>query len=218
MKQDELYERLKLYLICGEGDDRAKLPEKVTRALEGGVTAVQLRVKTWDARDTYETALALRKITDAHGALFILNDRLDVALASGADGVHLGQKDLPVPAARKIAGRDFIIGATANTQERTKKAQDEGADYIGCGAAFPTGTKQNADVIGPQGIADALRGISIPSVAIGGINADNIEALAHCGCAGISLSQSVMKAPDPKVAALRLVQIIDQSFDRKNSR
>ena len=124
--------------------------EKTRAALAGGVTAVQLRVKSWTGRETYETALKLKELCAERGALFFVNDRLDVALAARADGVHLGQKDLPVDAARAIAGPDFIIGGTARTPELAREAQRLGADYVGCGAAFGTATKGDAVVIGPR--------------------------------------------------------------------
>ena len=138
----KLAEKLRLYMICGEGDAPEAVIEKTRAALAGGVTAVQLRVKTWTGRETYETALKLKELCAARGALFFVNDRLDIALAAKADGVHLGQKDLPVDAARAIAGPDFIIGGTARTPELAREAQRLGADYVGCGAAFGTATRR----------------------------------------------------------------------------
>ena len=143
----KLAEKLRLYMICGEGDAPEAVIEKTRAALAGGVTAVQLRVKTWTGRETYETALKLKELCAARGALFFVNDRLDIALAAKADGVHLGQKDLPVDAARATAGPDFIIGGTARTPELAREAQRLGADYVGCGAAFGTATKGDAVVI-----------------------------------------------------------------------
>ena len=132
----KLAEKLRLYMICGEGDAPEAVIEKTRAALAGGVTAVQLRVKTWTGRETYETALKLKELCAERGALFFVNDRLDIALAAKADGVHLGQKDLPVDAARATAGPDFIIGGTARTPELAREAERLGADYVGCGAAF----------------------------------------------------------------------------------
>lgn len=207
-----LAERLRLYLICGEGDAPAKLIDKCEAALRGGVTAVQLRVKSWTARECYSTALELGKLCSAHGALFIINDRLDIALAAGADGVHLGQKDLPVSEARKIAGENFIIGGTARTRSLAAEAEAAGADYVGCGAAFETATKGDAVVIGPSGIKQALSTISIPSVAIGGITISNMKLLAGCGASGVSLSSAVMSAEDPEAAARVLRAEADKYF------
>ncbi|WP_341459371.1 thiamine phosphate synthase [Cloacibacillus evryensis] len=150
--------------------------------------------------------MALKKICSAHGALLLINDRLDIALAAGADGVHLGQKDLPIGAARRLAGTDFIIGGTARTPELAREAQRLGADYVGCGAAFETATKGDAVVIGPDGIKKVLSAIDIPSVAIGGIELGNVKYLAGCGASGISLSGAIMRADDPKEAAAALIK------------
>ncbi|MGN0881283.1 thiamine phosphate synthase [Cloacibacillus porcorum] len=207
-----LAEQLRLYLICGEGDTPDEVLRKTAAALEGGVTAVQLRVKSWTGRECYNTALALKDLCHAHGAALLVNDRLDIALAAGADGVHLGQKDLPVGAARQIAGPDFIIGGTARTPELAREAQRLGADYIGCGAAFGTATKDDAVVIGPEGIKEVLAAVDIPSVAIGGIGLANVSRLAGCRCSGISLSGAVMRAADPREAAKALMREIDKSF------
>lgn len=207
-----LAEQLRLYLICGEGDTPDEVLRKTAAALEGGVTAVQLRVKSWTGRECYNTALALKDLCHAHSAALLVNDRLDIALAAGADGVHLGQKDLPVGAARQIAGPDFIIGGTARTPELAREAQRLGADYIGCGAAFGTATKDDAVVIGPEGIKEVLAAVEIPSVAIGGIELANVSRLAGCRCSGISLSGAVMRAADPREAAKALMREIDKSF------
>lgn len=207
-----LAEQLRLYLICGEGDTPDEVLRKTAAALEGGVTAVQLRVKSWTGRECYNTALALKDLCHAHGAALLVNDRLDIAIAAGADGAHLGQKDLPVGAARRIAGPDFIIGGTARTPELAREAQRLGADYIGCGAAFGTATKDDAVVIGPEGIKEVLAAVDIPSVAIGGIGLANVSRLAGCGCSGISLSGAVMRAADPREAAKALMREIDKSF------
>ncbi|OUO92932.1 thiamine phosphate synthase [Cloacibacillus sp. An23] len=208
----KLAEKLRLYVICGEGDAPEAVIEKTRAALAGGATAVQLRVKSWTGRETYGTALALKKLCAERGALFVVNDRLDIALAAHADGVHLGQKDLPVDAARAIAGPDFIIGGTARTPELAREAERLGADYVGCGAAFGTATKGDAVVIGPDGIKNTLSAISIPSVAIGGIELSNVRELAGCGASGISLSGAVMRAEDPEAAAGALINEINKYF------
>ena len=163
-------------------------------------------------RETYETALKLKELCAERGALFFVNDRLDIALAAKADGVHLGQKDLPVDAARATAGPDFIIGGTARTPELAREAQRLGADYVGCGAAFGTATKGDAVVIGPAGIKKTLSAIEIPSVAIGGIELDNVRELAGCGASGISLSGAIVRAGAPEKAARALINEINKYF------
>ena len=210
----KLARRLKLYLICGEGLTPEETLRKSALALDGGVTAVQLRVKSWTARECLRTAEELRKICHAHGALFFVNDRLDIALAAGADGVHLGQSDLPVPAARRIAGSGFIIGASSRTRELAAEAQRAGADYIGCGAAFGTSTKKDASVIGPEGIKCALSSTQIPAVAIGGINAGNIALLEGCGACGAAVSGALLNARDPEAEARKLIKEADRIFSK----
>ena len=201
----KLAKKLRLYMICGEGDAPEAVIEKTRAALAGGVTAVQLRVKSWTGRETYATALKLKELCAERGALFFVNDRLDIALAAKADGVHLGQKDLPVDAARAIAGPDFIIGGTARTPELAREAQR-------LGAAFGTATKGDAVVIGPAGIKKTLSAIEIPSVAIGGIELDNLRELAGRGASGISLSGAIVRAGDPEKAARALINEINKYF------
>ena len=215
MNKQELAARLRLYLICGEGFSPEENIAAVKAALKGGVTAVQLRVKSWDAATAFQCALSLKALCSAANALFFVNDRIDIALAAAADGVHLGQKDIPVDAARRIAGKDFIIGGTARTAELAKRAQKLGADYIGCGAAFATGTKNDAVIIGPSGIRMALCGLSIPSVAIGGIDAGNLSLLEGCGADGAALSGSIMRAADPYSAALELSKTANIIFKKE---
>lgn len=207
-----LAEKLKLYLVCGEGETDKTLTDKVCAALNGGVTAVQLRVKSRTAREIFYTAGILSAITKQHGALFIINDRLDIALACGADGVHLGQSDVPIDAARKTVPENFIIGGSARTRSQALEARDMGADYIGCGSAFATATKTDAVVIGPGGIKDAVRGIGLPYVAIGGITLKNLSQLAGCGCSGVSVVSEIMSSPNPRERAQELVGEINGAF------
>lgn len=210
----ELTRKLKLYLICGEGETPESLPGKVEAALAGGVTAVQLRVKSWASREIFQSALTLSKIVKRHGAVFIVNDRIDIALACCAGGVHLGQKDIPADVARKIVPPDFIIGCSARTRDQAKTAQELGVDYLGCGSAFETVTKRDAVVIGPQGIKDAIGAVDIPCVAIGGITLKNLHLLADCGCAGISLASAILDSPAPELSARGFIAEIDRVLPR----
>lgn len=210
--EKNLAERLKLYLVCGEGETPQSLTRKTELALTGGVTAVQLRVKSWDTREIFDAACRLRDICRSYSALFTVNDRLDVALACGADGVHLGRRDLPVAAARRLAPQGFIIGATANTPAEVRAAEESGADYIGCGAAFATTTKHDVNVIGPEGIKSAAGAARIPCVAIGGITYSNLRLLSGCNCAGISLSSAIMGCEDPEERARELIVEIGRIF------
>jgi len=215
MKDELLAKRLRLYLICGEGLTPGRMMQKVSSALNGGVTAVQLRAKTWSSREIYMAACELREMTKKHGALFIVNDRLDIALACKADGAHLGQSDIPICAAREAAGPGFVIGGTARTPDFALEAEKSGADYIGCGSAFATKTKDDAVVIGPGGIKKVTEQVKIPVVAVGGITAENAYLLAGCGCSGISLSAGIMRCDDPEESARALYRIANLITDRQ---
>src|SRR5690606_14476777 len=191
-------------------DRRAAAPrsilEVVEAALGAGATAVQLRDKAATARELYEQARALREATERHGALFFVNDRLDVALAADADGVHLGPGDLPIAAARLAAPRPFIIGASTDDPAEARRLEAEGADYIGCGAVFGTTSKAvGEEKIGPEGVAAVARAVSIPVVGIGGIDASNAHLLRGTGAAGVAVIRAVMAAPDPADATRRIL-------------
>ena len=185
-------------LLCGRG---RSLEEQARRSLEGGATVLQLRHKEASSRQLYEEARAFRRLCDAFGALFIVNDRLDVALASGADGVHLGPSDLPVAAARRLVSDDFIVGASARTVEAALRAQAEGADYLGVGALFPTGTKEEAVVIGVEGLRQICQATELPVLAIGGIRAGHVKDILAAQARGIAVASAVAGADDPATAA-----------------
>lgn len=180
----------------------------VLAALEAGAPAIQLRDKHATARELYEQALRLRALTARFGALLFVNDRLDVALAAGADGVHLGPDDIPIAAARRAVPRPFLIGFSADDPAEAVRAVAAGADYIGCGAVF--GTSSKADVaserIGPEGVASVARAVDVPVVAIGGITTENIHRLADTGAAGVAVIGAIMAAPDPAHATRLLLE------------
>jgi len=183
----------------------------VLAALEAGAPAVQLRDKEATSRELYEQALRLREMTDRHGALLFVNDRLDVALAAGADGVHLGPDDLPIAAARRIAPPHFLIGASTDDPAAAIRAADNGADYIGCGSVFGTTTKAEAagERIGPEGVAAVARASPVPVIAIGGVTADTATQLAGTGIAGIAAVGAIMTANDPAGAVRSLLGAIE---------
>jgi thiamine-phosphate pyrophosphorylase len=176
------------------------LQDLVRLCLEGGAPAVQLRDKDATARELYEQAVGLRALTKEYNALLFINDRLDVALAAGADGVHLGPTDLPLEAARKIVPRSFLIGISTDDPEIARRAEAKGADYIGCGAVFGTSTKAEVkgERIGPEGLALVAEAVSIPVVGIGGITLENAAELRSTGAAGIAVVGALMQAPDPR--------------------
>ena len=207
-----LSERLRLYVIPDpiQGGGRS-LEEQAGLALEGGATALQLRHKEADSIDLYHEALALRKLCDEYGALFIVDDRLDIALAAGADGVHLGAKDLPVAAARSLAPEGFIIGATARTPKSAAAAEKAGADYLGVGAVFPTESKKDTRVIGLEGLRKVVCATSLPCVAIGGIRPDNVAEVLSAGVVGVAVIGAVVGACDIPAAAAKFGKVLGPS-------
>lgn len=173
--------------------------EVVDRALAAGAPAVQLRNKGQVARELLEVGRALRDLTRDAGALFFVNDRLDVALALGADGVHVGPDDLPVAAVRSAAPPGFLIGRSADDPEVARRAVRDGADYIGCGTVYPTHTKADAGaVIGLDGLRRVVDAVAVPVVGIGGITVERAAAVAATGAAGVAVVGAVMAAPQPE--------------------
>jgi thiamine-phosphate pyrophosphorylase len=167
--------------------DKLKLPETIRILERLGATMIQLRVKARTDRYFYRLARKIRGLIEVRRVAFIVNDRPDIARAAAADGVHLGAEDLPVRKARMILGPDFIIGASAGTLSEAARAQTEGADYLGVGAVFLTPTKPDAFVCGLKGLRRIVLASSIPVIAIGGINRDNIRAVRKTGVAGIAV-------------------------------
>ncbi|MDH5590458.1 MAG: thiamine phosphate synthase [Gemmatimonadota bacterium] len=178
----------------------------VREALAGGATAVQLRNKGDSARDLLRLGDALRETTREAGRLLIVNDRVDIALAIGADGVHLGPRDITVPVVRQMVPREFIIGSSADDPAVARALVAQGADYIGCGTIFPTTTKRDAgDVVGIDGLRRMVDSVPVPVVAIGGITPARAPQVRATGVAGIAVVGAVMAATDPRVASRRLV-------------
>ncbi len=171
----------------------------VQAALEAGATAVQLRDKEAASGELFEMAGELEPLARRHGALFLLNDRFDLALAVGADGVHLGDDDIPVAAARRVTPRDFVIGRSADTEDAARAAETAGADYLGVGSVFGTLTKAEVagEVIGTDRLGRVARAVTIPVVGIGGVRPANAAQVASAGAAGIAVVSAVMAAPDP---------------------
>lgn len=179
--------------------------------MHGGADVLQLRHKVLGRGDLLAVARRLRALSQAAGALFIVNDHLDLALLSEADGVHLGPDDLSVAAARAIAGDRLLVGASASTPAGALVAIAAGADYIGSGPAFATPLKPKKEVIGPQGIATVMRAVGpgIPIFAIGGIDESNVGRLIEAGIRRVCVVRAVGEAPDPESAARRLRAMLD---------
>lgn len=189
--------------------------EVVATALDAGAPAVQLRNKGDSARQLLEVGAELRALTREAGALFIVNDRLDVALALAADGVHLGPDDLPVEAVRAVAPPGFIIGRSADDPAVARRVVAEGADYIGCGTVYPTSTKRNAgEVIGVERLDRVARAVTVPVVAIGGITVERAEAVARTGAHGVAVVGAVMSARDPGWAVRGLLSPFEVREER----
>ena len=184
---------LKVYLVTDNGQLKGRdFFDVVEESLKGGVTLVQLREKNITSREFYEKALKLREITKKYNVHLIINDRVDIAMAVNADGVHVGQKDIPVSEVKRISGGKLIVGATANTVELAKEAEKQGADYIGSGAMFSTPTKDDAKPMTKDMLKNIVNSVNIPVCAIGGINIDNVIELKNTGIAGVAVSSGIM--------------------------
>ena len=175
---------------------RQTLPEQVEAALKGGATCVQLREKELDGAAFLEEARTLAALCRRYGVPLIINDNVEVALACGADGVHVGQDDLTVEQVRRLAGDRLIVGVSAHSVEQALAAQAGGADYLGVGAVFATATKSDAHVLPRETLAEICRAVDIPVVAIGGIGEDNLLQLAGTGVDGAALVSAIFSAPD----------------------
>ncbi|MEE0942621.1 MAG: thiamine phosphate synthase [Methanobrevibacter sp.] len=200
---------LSLYLVTDNSDDVEKFLNTIEEGIKGGVTVVQIREKTAETLDFYELALKVKEITTRYNVPLIINDRVDVALAIDADGVHVGQSDMPCDVTRKLIGKDKILGVSAATIEEAKKAERDGADYIGTGAVFPTATKDDAPSITKEDLKEIVESINIPVVAIGGINFDNASTLIDTGIAGLSVVSAIMSSENPKKSSEELLNIFN---------
>ncbi len=207
MQADFLSARLRVMVLT---DSLLAAPRSimsvVSGALAGGVRSIQLRDKTASARELYEQAGALLELTRPAGALLFVNDRVDVAVAAGADGVHLGPDDLSVAATRAWAPKGFYIGYSTDQPEVARAAALDGADYIGCGAVFGTTSKDvGGEAIGIERLRAVVRAAGVPVIGIGGIDRGNAPSVASTGAAGVAVLSAVMSAADPREAAAALV-------------
>ncbi|KUK18321.1 thiamine phosphate synthase [Thermococcus sibiricus] len=200
-----LRKKLKLYVIT---DRRLKSEiESVREALEGGATSIQLRIKNAPTGEMIKIGKEIRELTKEYDALYFVDDRLDVALATDADGVQLGPEDMPISLAKEI-GPNLIIGASVYSLEEALKAEKEGADYLGAGSVFPTPTKRDVKVIGLEGLKRIVESVKIPVVAIGGINHKNARDVLKTGVDGIAIISAIMGTEDVKRATEEMRKII----------
>ncbi|GAB3678795.1 thiamine phosphate synthase [Halopiger thermotolerans] len=193
--------------------------EIVEAAIDGGIDAVQLREKDTDARRRYELGLEVRDLTAEAGVDLIVNDRVDIARAIDADGVHVGQSDLPVAVARDLLGPDAIVGCSASTVEEAREAEAEGADYLGVGTIYGTTSKDvdpEKDRIGPERVADIADAVSIPIVGIGGITADNAGPIVEAGATGVAVISEITAAEDPRAATEALARAVETATPLEN--
>ena len=194
-----------LYFITDStGYELDEFLRRVRSALEGGVTIIQLREKNRTTREYIELANAVHEITKEFGVPLIIDDRIDVMLATGAEGVHVGAEDMPVAMARQLIGKDKILGATAKTVETATKAYNDGADYLGVGAIYPTTTKVKTVLTSSETLDAITKAVPIPVNAIGGLNSGNIQILRGINIAGVCAVSAIMKAVCPKTAAEEL--------------
>lgn len=195
---------------------RQTLLEQIESALKGGATLVQLREKNLPRLDYIREAAQATALCHRYGVPLIVNDSLEVALKSGADGVHVGIEDQPVAEIRRQAGKGFLIGATAKTVEQARAAQAAGADYLGVGAVFPSPTKKNAIRITTGQLREICASVSIPCVAIGGISRENLPALAGGGMDGFALVSAIFSQPDIEAACRELRALAERTVKECN--
>ncbi len=203
-----------IYLVTDDGCLQGReLLDCVREALEGGVTLVQYRAKTASSAEMYAEALQLKALCDSFKVPLIINDRLDIAMAVGAAGVHLGQDDLPCAAARKILGEDYIIGVSAHNPAEAKAALQSGADYLGCGAVFGTATKADVQKLGTDGLAAICKAKGLPVVGIGGVTADNYREVRAAGADGAAIVSGILAQPDIR-ATVEAIARVSQEFTK----
>lgn len=198
-----------LYLVT----DRRWLGERtlwdgVEEAIRGGATLVQLREKKISSKEYFELAQRVKEVTDRHGIPLIINDRIDIAMAIDADGVHLGPEDLPIPIARKLLGDGKIIGSSAASVDEALLFQAQGADYLGVGAVFPTATKRGTEKVGLDDLREIKSAVRIPVVAIGGIKAENAKPVMETGVDGVAVVSAIMDQTDIREAVRQLLSLV----------
>ncbi len=211
--------RLDLYVITDSNLSRGRSHVQVaSEAIRGGATVIQLRDKHAEGRELLETGRALRGLTREAGVLFIVNDRVDVAIAVEADGVHVGQQDLPAAVVRRLVGPKMILGVSAANVPEARQAKADGADYLGVGAVFATSTKSDAGApVGTEILAEIRREVGLPLVGIGGINMHNAAEVIRQGADGVAVISAVVSAPDIAQATAALMAIVEEAKRQRES-
>ncbi|MGN8809587.1 thiamine phosphate synthase [Absicoccus porci] len=187
--------------------------DQVKEALDGGATCIQLREKQLDEENFLKEAIEIQKLCKEYHVPFIVNDNVDIAKTMHADGIHVGQSDMEALDVRKALGNDVILGVSAQTVEQAKKAEAHGADYLGVGAVFPTGSKDDADDVSHETLKAICEAVSIPVIAIGGITQDNVKELAGSGIVGIAVISAIFAQKDITQATKDLKQATEQMLN-----
>lgn len=207
---------LRLYLVTDStGMEKNEFLTRCEQAMQGGVTMVQIREKSRTTKEYIELAQSLHQLTRRYQVPLLVDDRVDVALAVHAEGVHLGQEDMPIRLAREILGADKIIGATAKTVAQAEKAYRDGADYLGSGTIYPTTTKVNTRILPIETLRQICHSVPIPVNAIGGLRVDNMDVLQGIPIAGICAVSALMRAENPKRAAEALRKKVAEVCGRR---
>lgn len=190
--------------------------EVAGQLIRGGAKTIQLRDKLRSKKELLPIARELKKLCSEHGVLFIMNDHLDLALATGADGLHLGQEDLPLPVARQLLPIDVILGGSVTTVAQAKTAEASGADYIALGSIYPTLSKEKATVVGLERLRQVRQAVSLPLVAIGGISRDNVTEVAAAGADAVAVITAVLQAKDVAEAARQVIKAFEAGNEQTN--
>ncbi len=193
--------------------DGQSLSSQVESALKGGATCIQLREKELDEEAFLAEAIEIRKLCRKYEVPFVVNDNVEIALDAGADGVHVGQGDMEAADVRKRLGPDKVIGVSAQTVEQALRAQEHGADYLGVGAVFPTGSKADAVEVGPDTLRAICRAVDIPVIAIGGIGRDNVAALKGSGICGVAVISAIFAQKDIRAATAGLRESVEKMLE-----
>ncbi len=194
-----------LYLVTDRSlMSTATLIEAVEQAILGGCTMIQLREKNISSLDFYRQSVEVKKVTEQYHVPFIINDRVDIAIAVNADGVHIGQSDIPAAIARDLIGTDMLLGVSAASVKEAVQAANDGADYLGVGAMFPTGTKTDANYVSIEELKKIRHAVNLPIIAIGGINKGNIKQFHDTGINGLAVVSAIIAQPDIQKAAAEM--------------
>jgi thiamine-phosphate pyrophosphorylase len=211
LRKDKVKRLAGLYVIVDTAWLKGRSHSEVaSQAIRGGARVIQLRCKEKSIKEFLDIAGDLKKLCSKNNVLFIVNDSLEVALAVGADGLHIGQDDLPVETARRLLPIDKILGCSARTVDEARIARSQGADYLGVGAMYATTSKEAAEVVGPERLREIRQAVDLPIVAIGGINKSNLRAVMKAGADAAAVISAVMGAEDVEGAVRQLVKIIEE--------